>query len=78
LLNVIVGGVNGRYFKLFELNDTITRNKFKEAFPHIICDERINTLEVIDSKCLRFIFDNKLYEYKGLNNLVEVENVERF
>lgn len=79
--NVVKGGVDMddilQYLNavcLYELNDSNTRENFELAFPNIKCDNSMNTPKVIDMNCVRFIYDNKLYEYKGLNDLVEVEN----
>lgn len=58
---------------LYELNDSITRENFELAFANVKCDKSMNTPDIIDRNCLRFIYDNSLYEYIGLNTVVLVD-----
>ena len=59
-------------FVWLELNDSVRRKNFEQAFPDIQCDETINTPEAIDRNCLRFVYQDKLYEYQGSNVLFEL------
>ena len=77
--NVILHVLN-KYCK-FELNDSVTWNKFQELVPGIICNETLNTSDVINRHCLRFSFNEEIYEYNGVHisrllNLVRKE-IER-
>lgn len=77
--NVILHVLN-KYCK-FELNDSVTWNKFQELVPGIICNETLNTTDVINRHCLRFSFNEEIYEYNGVHisrllNLVRKE-IER-
>lgn len=77
--NVILHVLN-KYCK-FELNDSVTWNKFQELVPGIVCNETLNTPDVINRHCLRFSFNEEIYEYNGVHinrllNLVRKE-IER-
>ena len=77
--NVILHVLN-KYCK-FELNDSVTWNKFQELVPGIVCNETLNTSDVINRHCLRSSFNEEIYEYNGvyinrLLNLVRKE-IER-
>lgn len=77
--NVILHVLN-KYCR-FELNDSVTWNKFQDLVPGIICNETLNTTDVIDRNCLRFLFNEEIYEYNGVHinrllNLVRKE-IER-
>lgn len=77
--NVILHVLN-KYCK-FELNDSVTWNKFQELVPGIVCNETLNTSDVINRHCLRFSFNEEIYEYNGVHinrllNLVRKE-IER-
>ena len=77
--NVILHVLN-KYCK-FELKDSVTWNKFQDLVPGIICNETLNTTDVIDRNCLRFSFNEEIYEYNGVHisrllNLVRKE-IER-
>lgn len=77
--NVILHVLN-KYCR-FELNDSVTWNKFEELVPGIICNETLNTSDVINRHCLRFSFNEEIYEYNGVHinrllNLVRKE-IER-
>lgn len=77
--NVILHVLN-KYCR-FELNDSVTWNKFQELVPGIICNETLNTSDVINRHCLRFSFNEEIYEYNGVHisrllNLVRKE-IER-
>ena len=58
---------------LFELNNTNVWNAFTSKFPNIKCDDTTNTPDVIDRNCLRFTYDNSLYEYIGPNTVVLID-----
>ena len=77
--NVILHVLN-KYCK-FELNDSVTWNKVEELVPGIVCNETLNTPDVINRHCLRFSFNEEIYEYNGVHinrllNLVRKE-IER-
>ena len=77
--NVILH-VLDKYCK-FKLKDSVTWNKFEELVPGIICNETLNTSDVINRHCLRFSFNEEIYEYNGVHisrllNLVRKE-IER-
>ena len=77
--NVILHVLN-KYCR-FELNDSVTWNKFQELVPGIVCNETLNTSDVINRHCLRFSFNEEIYEYNGVHinrvlNLVRKE-IER-
>ena len=77
--NVILHVLN-KYCK-FKLKDSVTWNKFEELVPGIICNETLNTSDVINRHCLRFSFNEEIYEYNGVHisrllNLVRKE-IER-
>lgn len=77
--NVILHVLN-KYCR-FKLNDSVTWNKFQDLVPGIICNETLNTTDVIDRNCLRFLFNEEIYEYNGVHisrvlNLVRKE-IER-
>lgn len=50
------------YFR-FEFNDSNTWKLFEEFFPGTICNNTVNTHEVVDKNVLRFSYNGKLYEY---------------
>lgn len=53
------------YFR-FEFNDSNTWKLFEEFFPGTICNNTVNTPEVVDKNVLRFSYNGKLYEYAPL------------
>lgn len=52
------------YFR-FVFNDSQTWETVKEFFPEIICDETLNTPEVIYRNALRFSYKDFIYEYSN-------------
>lgn len=50
------------YFK-YEFNDSNTWKLFTEYFPGTICDNSVNTPEVLNRNVIRFSYNNILYEY---------------
>lgn len=52
------------YFR-FASNDSQTRMILEEFFPEIICNETLNTPEVIDRNALKFSYKDVIYEFSN-------------
>ena len=50
------------YFK-YEFNDSKTWELFTKYFPGTICNNLVNTPEVLNRNVIRFSYNNVLYEY---------------
>lgn len=63
------------YFR-YEFNDSETWERLKAFFPDVTCDSSVNTPEVIDRNCIRFSYNDQLYEYSSAGvSMVFLENV---
>lgn len=45
------------------INDQLTREQLEKYLPDAICNEELNTPEVIDSQLLMFEYNGFIYEY---------------
>lgn len=46
-------------------NDQLTRKQLEECLPGAICNEKLNTSDVVDSNSLVFEYNGIIYEYNS-------------
>lgn len=52
----------------FATNDSETREKVEKLIKGVICNEEVNTPDIIDRNCLRLKINGVMYEYRSFGH----------
>lgn len=49
----------------FNFNDPLTREQLEKYLPGAVCDEKLNTPDIVESKILMFDYNGFRYQYES-------------